>query len=208
MLKLNTENKYCNPLEPINYRLYPTLLNSYDRYIQHRLAEDDLIDRINRVPVPQTQAQATGVSFEDAVIKGVNEEEFDPDILQRVRSLLPRPMVKTQVYCEYQLNDALIYGYVDVIGKILAVDIKTTKLYIPGSFAESHQNFYLPALRSKGIRTLRYVITDFTEVYQEDYGQSVDLSYQEDQIKSFCAFLEEHRKRISDLRIFNMLPGR
>jgi hypothetical protein len=165
---------------------------------------DVLLDRINRTPVPQTAAQARGVSFEEAVIKGVNEEMFDPYILERVRALLPRPMVKTQVYCEYELGAVLFYGYVDVIGKILAVDIKTTSLYVPDCYSQSHQNLYLPALKSRGIRSLRYVITDFKDVYQEDYGQSVDLSYQQEQIKSFCDFLEEHRKRITDLRIFNM----
>jgi hypothetical protein len=191
-------------LETIRYRIYPSLLNSYDKYLRGQLDMDVLLDRINRTPVPQTAAQARGVSFEEAVIKGVNEEMFDPYILERVRALLPRPMVKTQVYCEYELGTVLFYGYVDVIGKILAVDIKTTSLYVPDCYSQSHQNLYLPALKSRGIRSLRYVITDFKDVYQEDYGQSVDLSYQQEQIKSFCDFLEEHRKRITDLRIFNM----
>lgn len=195
-------------METIKYRIYPSLLNCYDRYLRGKLGGEELIDRVNRVPVPQTIAQARGVSFEDAVIKGTGEELYDPEILRKVRALLPRPMVKTQVYCEYQLGDVLFYGYVDVIGKMLAVDIKTTSLYIPDCFAQSHQNLYLPALKSKGIRSLRYVITDFEEVYQEEYSQSVDLTYQEEQIKSFCGFLEEHRKRITDLRIFNLLPGK
>lgn len=194
-------------MEAVKYRLYPSLLNLFGRFLLGKLSEDDLLDRINRVPVPQTEAQVRGLSFEDAVIKGVDEEKFDPAILQRVRALLPRPMVRTQVYCEYQLKEVLVYGYVDVIGKTLAVDIKTTRLYVPGSFADSHQNFYLPALKSRGIRSLRYVITDFTEVYQEDYSQSLDLSFQEEQVQSFCGFLEEHRKRITDLRVFNRQTG-
>ena len=189
-------------MNPINYRLYPTLLNTFDRYQKGYMSKEILLDRINRVPVPQTLAQAKGSSFEEAVIKGTNEEEFDPEILQKVRMLLPRPMVKTQVYCEYQLDNVLLYGYVDVIGKIVAVDIKTTSNYKPGSFAFSHQNFYLPALRSKGIRTLRYVITDFKDVYQEDYDQSVDFSSQHLQINDFCEFLEVHRNEITDARIF------
>jgi len=153
----------------------------------------------------QTEAQAKGSSFEEAVIKGTDEELYDPEILSKVRSLLPRPMLKTQVYCEYQLGDVMLYGYVDVIGKMLAVDIKTTRNYVPDCFAQSHQNFYLPALKSRGIRTLRYVITDFKDVYQEDYDQSIDFSPQHVQIKSFCDFLEDHRERISDRRIFNLV---
>ena len=190
-------------MDTINYRLYPTLLNLFDRYQKGYVNEDDFIDRINRLPIPQTEAQFKGSSFEEAVIKGTNEELYDPEILRKVRSLLPRPMMKTQVYCEYQLNDVVLYGYVDVIGKMLAVDIKTTSKYVPGSFAKSHQNFYLPALKSRGIRTLRYVITDFQNVYQEDYDQTIDFSFQQAQIISFCEFLEENRKRITDKKIFN-----
>ena len=190
-------------MDTFKYRLYPTLLNLFDRYQKGYVTDNELIDRINRLPVPQTEAQAKGSSFEEAVIKGTNEELYNPEILSKVRSLLPRPMLKTQVYCEYQLNDVLLYGYVDVIGKMLAVDIKTTKRYVPDCYAQSHQNFYLPALKSRGIRTLRYIITDFQDVYQEDYDQSVDFSFQELQIKSFCDFIEENRGRITDRRIFN-----
>ncbi len=191
-------------MNPINYRFYPTLLNLFDRYQKGYINDTELLNRVNRVPVPQTLAQAKGASFEEAVIKGTDEEAFDPEILQKVRMLLPRPMLKTQVYCEYQLNDVLLYGYVDVLGKILAVDIKTTSSYQSGCFARSHQNFYLPALRSKGVRTLRYVITDFKDVYQEDYDQSVDFSWQESQIGLFCQFIEKHRSEITDRRIFGI----
>ncbi|MDQ6482150.1 hypothetical protein [Dyadobacter sp. LHD-138] len=189
-------------MAPITYSLYPTLLNLFDRYQKGYLDKQELLNRVNRVPVPQTEAQAKGSSFEEAVIKGVNEDDFDAEILNKVRALLPRPMVKTQVYCEHQLDNVLLYGYVDVIGKTLAVDIKTTHSYQEGQFAHSHQNFYLPALRAKGIRTLRYVITDFQDVYQENYDQTVDFSVQEVQIKLFCDFLEAHRGEITDRKIF------
>ena len=189
----------------IKYKLYPTLLNSYDRYQKGYINDNELIDRINRVPSPQTEAQRKGASFEEAVVKGIDEESFDPEILSRVRALLPRPMMKTQFYCEYQLGDVLLYGYVDVLGKLMAVDIKTTSNYITGCYAVSHQNFYLPALRSKGIRSLRYVITDFKDVYQEEYDQNMDFSTHEAQIASFCQFLEEHRDSISDLRVFGKI---
>lgn len=186
----------------VKYKLYPSLLSCFDRFERGYIDEQELLDRINRVPAPQTEAQFRGSSFEDAVIKGIGEETFDPEILSKVRSFLPRPMLKTQVYCEYQLNDSLIYGYVDVIGKMLAVDIKTTGNYRAGSFAKSHQNFYLPALRTKGIRSLRYVITDFKDVYLEEYDQMADLTYQEEQTTRFCEFLEINRDRITDLRVF------
>ncbi|CAG5012270.1 hypothetical protein DYBT9275_05142 [Dyadobacter sp. CECT 9275] len=113
-------------------------------------------------------------------------------------------MLKTQVYCEYQLDNVLLYGYVDVIGKTLAVDIKTTSRYEADSFAHSHQNFYLAALRARGIRTLRYVITDFSDVYAESYDYPLDYSVQGRQIITFCDFLEDNRARITDTRIFGI----
>ncbi|MCF2520173.1 hypothetical protein [Dyadobacter sp. CY351] len=186
----------------VKYKLYPTLLNRFDRFEKGYITETELLNSVNRLPVPQTEAQRKGVSFEEAVIKGIDEEEFDPEILSRVRALLPRPMLKTQVYCEYQVEDVLLYGYVDVLGKMVAVDIKTTSNYQQGCYAASHQNFYLPALRGKGIRSLKYVITDFKDVYQEEYDHSMDFSAQMMQIKSFCEFLETHRGEITDLRIF------
>lgn len=186
----------------VRYRLYPTLLNTFARYQRGYLSEQELLDSINRVPVPQTEAQARGVSFEEAVIKGTGEEYFDAEILRKARALLPRPMVATQVYCQYELDEVLLYGYVDVIGRTLAVDLKTTGSYSPGRFVYNHQNFYLLALRPKGIRSLRYVITDFREVYQEDYNLDMDFSRQEQQIKAFCAFLETHRELITDQKVF------
>ncbi|WP_031528987.1 hypothetical protein [Dyadobacter crusticola] len=186
----------------INYKLYPSILNCFDRFEKGHLTEQELIDRINRIPVPQTEAQQRGVSFEEAVIKGTDEEMFDPEVLDKVRALLPRPMLRTQFYCEYQLNNVLLYGYVDVLGKMFAADIKTTSNYKPGQYSQNHQNFYLPALRAKGVRSLRYIITDFQQVYQEDYDHGLDLSLQEMQVKSFCEFLETHREAVTDKRIF------
>jgi len=44
------------PFEKINYKLYPTLLNAFDRYEKGYIIASELIDRINRLPVPQTEA--------------------------------------------------------------------------------------------------------------------------------------------------------
>jgi hypothetical protein len=190
------------PVNAVKYRLYPTLLNLFDRFEKGYMNVEELINRVNRVPVPQTEAQRKGASFEEAVIKGIDEDLFDYRILEKVRALLPRPMLKTQFYCEYQFDEVLLYGYVDVLGKLMAVDIKTTSSYIPGCYASSHQNFYLPALRAKGVRSLRYIVTDFKEVYQEDYDHTLNFDHQIRQIRTFCEFLEQHRQQITDRRIF------
>ena len=192
---------------PINYRFYPSLLNVFSRYLSGgNLSAQELIDSINRVPTPTTSAQERGISFEDAIVKGTNEERFDPEIVKKVRKLLPRPIVDTQVYCQWEIGDVLFYGYVDLIGKFKAVDLKTTGSYQPGRYVHNHQNLYLHALRRKGIKLMEYVITDFSDVYVESYALTHPIDKQLEEIRLLKAFLDEHRPLITDKKIF-VAPG-
>lgn len=192
---------------PIQYRFYPSLLNTFSRYMQGgNLSIQQLIDSINRVPTPTTAAQERGTSFEEAVVKGTDEARFDADIIKRVRKLLPRPIVDTQVYCQLEIEDVLFYGYVDLIGTFKAVDLKTTGNYQPGRFVHNHQNLYLHALKRKGIKLMEYVITDFSDVYVESYSLTHPIDRQIEEIRQFKAFLDEHRPLITDKKIF-VAPG-
>ena len=187
----------------INYRFYPSLLNTFSRYINGEyLDAQQLIDSINRVPAPTTVAQERGTSFEEAIVKGTNEERFDPDIVRRVRKLLPRPIVDTQVFCQWEIDDVLFYGYVDLIGVYKAVDLKTTGSYQKDRYLFNHQNLYLHALKRKGIKLIEYVITDFSDVYVESYALTHPIDRQLEEIRQFKAFLEEHRSLITDKKIF------
>ncbi len=191
----------------INYRFYPSLLNVFSRYVQGgNLSAQELIDSINRVPSPTTAAQERGISFEEAVVKGTHEDRFDPEIIKKVRKLLPRPIVDTQVYCQWQIDDVLFYGYVDLIGKFKAVDLKTTASYQAGRYVHNHQNLYLHALKRKGIKLMEYVITDFREVYVESYTLTHPIDKQLEEIQLLKKFLEEHRTLITDKKIF-VMPG-
>ena len=165
-----------------------------------------LIDSINRVPTPTTVAQERGTSFEEAIVKGTDEARFDPDIINKVRKLLPRPIVDTQVYCQWEIEDVLFYGYVDLIGKFKAVDLKTTGSYQKDRYLFNHQNLYLHALKRKGIKLMEYVITDFTDVYVESYTLTHPIDRQLEEIRQLKAFLEEHRPLITDKKIF-VSPG-
>lgn len=187
----------------VRYRFYPTLLNVFSRYLRGGgLTLQELLDTINRVPSPTTAAQERGISFEAAVIKGEDEERFDPVILQKVRKLLPRPIVETQVFCQWEIDDVLFYGYVDLIGKFKAVDIKTTGSYQPQRFLFNHQNLYLHALKRRGIKLMEYVITDFRDVYVESYPLTHPIDKQLEEIRQFKQFLEEHKELITDQKVF------
>jgi hypothetical protein len=179
----------------------------FSRYLRGgNLSAQELIDSINRVPTPTTAAQERGISFEDAIVKGTDEARFDPEIIRKVRKLLPRPIVDTQVYCQWEIEDVLFYGYVDLIGKFKAVDLKTTASYQPGRYLHNHQNLYLHALKRKGIKLMEYVITDFEDVYVESYALTHPIDRQLEEIRLLKAFLEEHRSLITDQKIF-VAPG-
>ena len=187
----------------IAYRFYPSLLNTFTRFLHGKLSEQELLDRINRVPIPQTEGQKRGVSFEDAVLKKIGEEFFDPELLKTVRQRLPKPIIKTQAYCQYQIDDVLIYGFVDILGRNEVVDLKTTSHYEPNRYKEDHQNFYLPAFVKNGVRQIRYLITDFQQVYEEVYDLHTHFEVQLNEIYLFKLFLYEHQNRIPDSKIFS-----
>ena len=193
------------------YRIYPTLLNSFALYesritdSQGRIMVDsgEMINRINRVKRPTTQAQQKGIDFEKAVVTGENEESFKESVIEKARELLP-PKYKTQFYCETQYKQCKIYGYVDLVGGSRAVDLKSTRYYEPHRFALNHQNLYLLGLSKWGVKTLDYVITDFQEVYQETYHiDSYDFTPLYQQIDNFVDFLNQHRRMIRDKKIFD-----
>lgn len=195
----------------IRYRIYPTLLDAFARY-HHQVQRPDgslyvdfqeIIDKINRVPVPRTAAQQRGVSFETALLTGEGEEQFPAGILQQMRQQLPA-RYRTQVFVRTVVQENIeLYGFVDVLGGNRAIDIKTTAHYKgPGQYAGNFQNLYLLALRAWGIQTLEYLITDFSGVHSETYAaDTYDFAPLLADLQSFIVFLEANRKLIRDRKI-------
>ncbi|MES2519556.1 MAG: hypothetical protein V4585_15685 [Bacteroidota bacterium] len=193
------------------YRIYPTLLNSFalfegettDSQGEIIVNLGEMLDRINRVKKPTTQAQQKGIDFEKAVVTGENEDDFKEGIIEKARMLLPSKY-KTQFYSESKYKNCLIYGFVDLVGGDRAVDLKSTRKYEPNRFEFNHQNLYLLGLKKWGVKSLDYVITDFEEVYQESYTlDTYDFKPLYQQIDNFVDFIEQHRKLIKDKKIFD-----
>jgi uncharacterized protein Usg len=193
------------------YRIYPTLLNSFALFenqttdAQGVVIVDmwEMIDRINRVKKPTTEAQQKGIDFEKAVVTGDNEDLFGEGIIEKARALLPSKY-KTQFYSEARYKNCLIYGFVDLVGGDRAVDLKSTRRYEPNRFEYNHQNLYLLGLEKYGVKTLDYVITDFEEVYQETYSlDAYNFKPLFQQIDNFVDFLEQHKRLIKDKKIFD-----
>lgn len=193
------------------YKIYPTLLNTFSLYQNQSTDSNgniivdlgEMINRINRVARPTTEAQQKGIDFEKAVVTGEGEDDFRESVIERARQLLPNKY-KTQFYTELQYKNCQIYGFVDLVGGDRAVDLKSTRVYQPNRFEYNHQNLYLLGLQKWGVKTLDYVITDFEEVYQERYAiGSYDFKPLFQQIDMFVDFLEQHRTVIKDKKIFN-----
>jgi hypothetical protein len=194
------------------YRIYPTLVNTFALYqseVQNTNGQpyvdfEEMINRINRVPVERSQAQARGVNFEDALIKNQDVEDFPAEILTTMRSQLP-PKYKSQVYLSCMVKDVEIYGFVDILGSDRAIDIKTTAKYKEGKFETNHQNLYLLGLKKYKINRLDYLITDFEQIYRESYYlDSYNFEPLFEQLGAFTEFLEKNRKLITDKKIFKL----
>lgn len=195
----------------LRYRIYPSLLQSFSLFHHEArnsegelyVSEQELIDRINRVPRPQTEAQLRGVNFETALVTGKGEEAFSADIIRQMRSHLPF-RYKTQFYVRTAIRHVEFYGLVDIVGGNRAIDIKTTASYQPPKFAHHFQTLYLLGLRQWNIRQLDYLITDFQNVYLETYHyDSYDFQPLLDELELFTDFLEKHRPQIKDKKIFH-----
>ena len=167
---------------------------------------EEMIDRINRVKKPTTQAQQRGINFETALTTGSGEEQFPEKILEEMRNLLPQKY-KTQFYVNSVVGEVQLYGYVDLVGGNKAFDIKTTRSYTAPKFADNFQNLYLLGLKKWGITSLDYLITDFSGVYVESYSfDSYNFNPMLKVLDNFVWFLEQNRKLIRDKKIFDEKP--
>jgi hypothetical protein len=197
------------------YRIYPTLLNSYIMYAEEStnssgellVSYQDLLDKINRVPKPTTEAQQRGISFETALTTGAGEEQFPEKIISQMRNILP-PRYKTQFYIQTRVGNITLYGYVDVVGGNQAFDIKTTRKYSPNRFADDAQNLYLLGLKTYGIEQLSYLITDMEEVFVEEYKTSqYNFGPLLERLDNFTYFLENNRSKIRNKKVFDAKPN-
>lgn len=169
-----------------------------------KLSEDDL-DRIV-ITLPQNYPANAPIKLKFHLAEGFSLAGHSSSSIDLAdyngKSRTISVMNSEQVYCESLIDEVLFYGFVDVLGHTMAVDLKSTATYTAHRFAEDHQNLYLPALCKRSVNTLRYIITDFSDVYTEEYSLDSDFSLQYRQIKAFTDFLETRRERITDRRIF------
>jgi hypothetical protein len=188
------------------YRVYPTLLNAFGKYLASpsEMAKLELLNRINRVPDFDTDTLSKlkkGISFEHAVLKNTMHR-FDPAHIEAVRELLPKRNV-TQKKVSFNHHSIHFYGIADVVGEGRVIDLKTTSRYKSGKFSYNFQTLYLFALKNAGCHTMEYIVYDFENIYIEKYTlENIDFGLMLHQMEWFAEFLDQNRPLIKDKKIF------
>jgi hypothetical protein len=229
----------------------------YDAYELQKL-----INKINRVYSPTTEAMAQGKCFEalinqllraDAVATvdytveySVNqmiedifccEDEdgkpwcdnnshygkvqykftFPSEIINRVLDFLQNERVHSQQYfveknIEVSGRIVELYGFVDYCGLDCVIDLKTTGSYKFPKYDTNWQRYVYGYCLRDSVDTLQFLVAYFdyqrkklvaTEIYHETYSMEYeDFSGLRAFIAEFIDFLETHRERITDKKIF------
>lgn len=193
-------------MQTIKYRIYPTLLNEYAKYLKNNTHEQKqiLLNRINRVSDFDEELLRKfkkGSNFEDAVLKNV-KHNFNTNIVQEVQALLPAHRIN-QNKVVFNHNNIQFYGFADVVGEKRVIDIKTTSKYSKHRFQENFQHLYLYGLKDFGYDSMEYIIYDFEQIYIEKYMlEEIDFDSMLQKMDSFALFLDKNKTLITDKKIF------
>jgi hypothetical protein len=190
----------------IKYRIYPTLLNEYAKYLHDPSTEkfNQLLNRINRISDFDEQTLLKfkkGIRFEEAVVKNM-PHNFEPAIINNAKALLPKARV-LQMPVKFNHNAIQFYGFADVVGEGRVIDLKTTSSYKNHKFKDNPQNLYMYALKNQGCVQMEYIVYDFSTIHHEIYRlESYDFKPLLGLLDEFSVFLEKNRHRITDPKLF------
>lgn len=192
-----------------------------------------LINKINRVPF-ESEAAEKGTAFNnliDAFIIGkLNIADFNlPEMTYNHVSKSEKeykftfktqvvrdfhnyfkgaiPQVYVEAALETKYGNVLLYGYIDEIKIDKIFDIKTTSNYTFPKFLGNFQHLVYPYCfweMGNPILNFQYTITDFSNIYKEDYefrpirdtGKLVNIC------ERLIDFIEARRDQIIDMKIF------
>lgn len=226
---------------PISYRFYATLLDSFDYYLKSEsdVAFQEFIDKLNRKPFV-SEAAAKGTAF-NALIDGILfgtinmgylerdkksnfifghenavyafKESLVKEIVSQVNGSMAQ--IFTKAILPTRKGNVELYGYADYLRYNKTTDLKTTGSYTFPKFLNGWQSKVYPyCFNQNGIYcdTFEYLITDFSNVYKEEYIYKPERDDLE--LQRFCEqlidFVEQHRGLITStdpkvLKMFGQL---
>lgn len=206
------------------YKFYATLLDAFQWYLdtEQETAEQDFLDKINRVPF-QSDAAEKGSAFNDVLdikLKQVplpEETRKSEELLAKYKfnsNLLYELSIRLcgsvpQYFCKRTLETSKgtleLYGYVDYILYQKAIDLKTTKTYTLGKYATNWQQVVYPwCLAGEGviINEFEFLVTDFENIYREPYPVNLHNGYLIWHCERLIDFIESKKMFITDKKIF------
>lgn len=149
---------------------------------------------------------------------------FDKSLCRNMAAHFPDAVsqLKVEATIDTCYGTVGLYGYVDELLRDRVYDIKTTKRYVFGNYSKYWQRHVYPyCLIESGacvdIKAFEFTIAElkggtersplivgdiYTEVYDYDHVKSTQLIRQ--QCERFCEFLHDHRKMITDTKIYNL----
>lgn len=211
------------------YQIYPTLLDAFVRYKksgEYAEAEDaykNLIDKINRVPQPETEEMQRGKHVKLVIDAPENSSDFvignqffnydERALLLQIRESMRGSVyeVFTTAMLPTQYGYVRLYGYVDNVLMDAAYDVKYTGRYELGKYYNSTQRLIYPfCLNANGatINTFTFIATDLAKIYWETYGwrPGNDIPILTTLVEEFIRFLHQHKADITDKKIFGQEP--
>lgn len=187
------------------YLITPTLLNSFQYYIQDEYkspadSRADFLRTLSRERFEPNEAMQKGIDFENTVKflcdssgeRNINDFNTPQEAIANiVNNGLWQQTCKKDLTIGNQ--EFLLYGKCDVVKRDTIYDIKFTSNYELGKFLDSAQHLiYLYCL---DLPKFQYLVSDGEEYWVEDYHNHAEI---EDEIKSkishFLSYLENDKE--------------
>ena len=180
-------------------------------------AFNELIDKILSDPLQLARLNsytATNLAYDYTDKEGFKTQMIFPTeivkyFVEYFKGSVPQMFVEAPL--QTGLGNVLLYGYMDEIRRDWAFDIKTTKQYLFPKFIDKFQHLVYPfCLHHMCIKVtnFKYVITDFKEVFEEDYIYSPqrDTNRLISACNELIEFIErpEIKSRITNLKIYGL----
>ena len=178
-------------------KLTPSLWSSWNYYKEDEDAQyQNLLDTLNLVIKPPTEAMQRGIDFENEV-RGVQlaEQSQLESLAITCADVIQEMLYQQRVFKELIIDGQpyIVSGIIDWLGRDQIIDLKWTGKYEWGKYLTGNIG-HLAYTYCTGIPDFKYLVCDGSAVYHEDYSASSEMSNAAALIEKFSAMLADiHR---------------
>ncbi len=196
------------------YRVYPTLLNEFERFKRGKATEADVLNMINHTEKPKTEWMYRGIAFHEFTSKAFpeiksNKEgfyhyqfwDFPAFIVNEIRAIRAGGVHEsyTERLFDTGNNTTMLFCFADTIKDSIIYDVKLTNWYRGITYLNSFQ--HKVSLYVIGSRMFRYLITDLKYIYEEDYNGDFSKSLAT-KVDELVEFMDHYKTAITYDKIF------